>query len=641
MKVVLFMVMLVFIYDCSSRPRLDNSFYLSNSHWKLYSHPDWQDSAPSDLKIKRIVVLGTNDFHGSIDSIKESSKELEGTENIRFSVGGAAILSAYFKIIRAKYPNQTLFLDAGDATQGSLISNTFQGASVIKLYNYLNYDALVFGNHSFDFGPKTIKRYVAKPWDDPQGALKRNVRKSKAPYLVSNIIDIKTGRPVKWKNTSPYLIKTINGVKIGLIGGTTTETPESTIRANVRGLFFDDQTKTILKYAKRLRRKGAKIVLLLTHSGFDCGKRISRKLKMDIKKFNFEPDDTSLCNKSHELYQVLTKLPKNTIDGVVSGHAHAKIANFVNGIPVIQSYSRGGFFGRFELFYDSEAKKLLTDRTIIHQPTKLCHRFFADSSDCYGRDPKTDHSKQVPARFLGEEIKPDLLASQALDYYEKKIAKVRTQTITSLSAEIPAYRFKKLSPMGQLVADAVKEAGKAQIAMINSGGIKFGLQKGSINYGDLYRSLPFGDSVVIVKMNGKQLRTLVEIGTSGHDKGIIQISGLKATISMRIGAYSDLNNNGKNEDWEYNRLVNLTLADGTPIRDKKKYRVASTNFIANLGGDNYDHIFNQITAKNKSTNYVVNYRDAARKLLEVLSRKKVDISKHYLDPKNMAIEFID
>jgi 2',3'-cyclic-nucleotide 2'-phosphodiesterase (5'-nucleotidase family) len=49
--------------------------------------------------------------------------------------------------VREENPGGFLYLDAGDAMQGTLISNYFYGASTIEVFNEMGVDAMAVGNH--------------------------------------------------------------------------------------------------------------------------------------------------------------------------------------------------------------------------------------------------------------------------------------------------------------------------------------------------------------------------------------------------------------------------------------------------------------------------------------------------------------
>jgi hypothetical protein len=100
----------------------------------------------------------------------------------------------------------------------------------------------------------------------------------------------------------------------------------------------------------------------------------------------------------------LQAVPPGLVDVIVSG-GKTKVANWINGIPVLQAFPGGTSFSRADLIVEN--KRVLTEKTVVHQPVRLCHRFFKATEDCYTEDQSVDHRELVPARYWGEAIFPD------------------------------------------------------------------------------------------------------------------------------------------------------------------------------------------------------------------------------------------
>ena len=129
-------------------------------------------------------ILYVNDFHG----FAEPYKPLGGTELL----GGAAYLAGAVDRLRAGRP--TLLLAAGDMIQGNNWANLFQGKSSLELMNAMKFDAMVVGNHEFDYGQKVLKQ---------------RLREAHFPVLGANI----RGLP----RLKPYVIKEVQGIKVAIL----------------------------------------------------------------------------------------------------------------------------------------------------------------------------------------------------------------------------------------------------------------------------------------------------------------------------------------------------------------------------------------------------------------------------------------
>ena len=69
------------------------------------------------------------------------------------------------------------------------------------------------------------------------------------------------------------------------------------------------------------------------------------------------PDDLSSCDSESEIFQLARSVPHGLVDVIVAGHTHAGLAHQVDGIGIIQPYSRGQWFGRVDVVFDPTARK--------------------------------------------------------------------------------------------------------------------------------------------------------------------------------------------------------------------------------------------------------------------------------------------
>ena len=167
-----------------------------------------------------IRILHINDFH----EFAEPDKPLGSDELL----GGISYLATKANELRKEKPS--LLLSAGDMIQGDNWANLFQGESVIDWMNEMRFDAMVVGNHEFDFGQEVLKKRVAE---------------ARFPILGANVEGL--------NSLKPYIIKELDGVKIAVIGVTTEDTPISTHPKNVMGLKFLSPVDTVEKYVKELK----------------------------------------------------------------------------------------------------------------------------------------------------------------------------------------------------------------------------------------------------------------------------------------------------------------------------------------------------------------------------------------------------
>ncbi len=99
-----------------------------------------------------LTVAHINDTHSHLDASDNEWETfvIDGV-NTSVKVGGVTRLKTALDELRGSREN-VLFLHAGDAVQGTLYFNVFQGDADFDFLNYLGVDAMTFGNHEFDKG---------------------------------------------------------------------------------------------------------------------------------------------------------------------------------------------------------------------------------------------------------------------------------------------------------------------------------------------------------------------------------------------------------------------------------------------------------------------------------------------------------
>ena len=160
-----------------------------------YPYPTSSDSP----EIEYIVLIGTNDFHGNIIPMIESTSN---SQTLR--VSGLSLLSSYLDALSDEWQENLLWVDAGDQFQGSIESNSFGGEPMIKFINSKTniQRAATIGNHDFDFG---------------FGNLTQRLTESRFEHVTANLFNIYNDETVSFPNTSPSKIYTVAGVKIGIL----------------------------------------------------------------------------------------------------------------------------------------------------------------------------------------------------------------------------------------------------------------------------------------------------------------------------------------------------------------------------------------------------------------------------------------
>ncbi len=205
------------------------------------------DQATADpAGIRHLTILLTNDEHGWIAA-------QSGTGGKK--VGGAAELAGRWRSAEGYAPEgSVLLLSGGDMWTGPAISSWFNGDSAAEVMNLMGYRAAAIGNHEFDFGVDVLRRHA---------------QEASFPYLSANLVVAATGQTPDFAR--PYVVIEVGGVRVGLIGLTTTLTPLITNPRYFAGFAVQPYAAALKTYVPRVQSEGADLIVVLAHV---CGEEM-------------------------------------------------------------------------------------------------------------------------------------------------------------------------------------------------------------------------------------------------------------------------------------------------------------------------------------------------------------------------------
>ena len=347
-------------------------------------------------------------------------------------------------------------------------------------------------------------------FDWGQDTLRARMRELKPLILGANVRD-PDGGDIDWIPDDTLMTR--EGVRIGIIGLADPATPRTTMPRYVANLRFLPPALYVRERAAALRARGAEAVVVVAHIGGFC----------EIAA----PDQ---CRG--EIIELAKELPAGFVDAIVSGHTHSAINTVVNGIPVVQARSSGQALGVIDIALGGGASQRPELRAVV--------------SDSVPRDPA------VAA-----------LVAEAEAAVASRIAAPVTQADTRFARTGDQY------PLGNLIADAQRAAGRGDLAVMNNGGIRTEIRQGVVTWGDLFEVQPFGNRLVAVTIRGDALRRYLEALVDG--RGVrYHLSGV--TIEYDPSAPSG------------SRLRSVRFDDGRALENGKRYRIVMTDFLA-TGGD--------------------------------------------------------
>jgi len=383
-------------------------------------------------------VLTTSDLHGQLEArVWDWSQGRP--------VGGVAAMKPWLDSLARDCGCTSVRLDAGDEMEGTAPSNATCGRATVDALNNLGMDAAAIGNHEFDWSVDTLRARMSE---------------AHYPFLSANIT-MGTGRP-DW--ATPWKLVTKNGIKIAVIGLTTTETPTSTAPRNIQGLVFGDGAQAIKRYLPEARA-AADYVIVVAHAGAIC-------------------DSTGGGNPATchgEILDVARQLDSGSVDLIVAGHTHVRVNTVVHGIPIVEAQSSGRSIGVVDFVRVSGRREA---RVQLVTP-------YAD------------------------QVRPDVPMTEALGRQQQAVRNITERVVARL--KVPLKREGDEYGLGRLIADAQRAAGRADVAIMNNGGIRADLPEGAVTFGQAYQVQPFQNRLLRLTVKGEVLQEALEQCVAGRD----------------------------------------------------------------------------------------------------------------------------
>ena len=569
-----------------------------------------EDSNPSvkmDSVALESTILHFNDHHGHLD---ESVKKLNYGGNIGkvyTQIGGFPRIAQKANEIKASKKN-VLFMGAGDAFSGTLYHTLFQGQASVDLMNSLQLDAFTLGNHEFDGGDETLKKFIDK---------------ANFPIVSGNVV-AKKGSILDGAWT-PYIIKEIDGAKLGIIGLEIAQKTEVSSRPSDAIEFLDEVT-TVQKYADELKAKGVNKIVLLSHYGY--------KNDLDLAS-QVSGIDVIIDGDSHALMGDFSAL---SLTSQVPVYPKAVTSKSGEPMCIAQAWAHSLVLGEVDVSFSKDGK--LTK--CVGTPHLLIGDTFKQK-DASGEKVTLSGAKRneivniIDAHDnLSIVAKDSKLQEKLSDYKAQVDAKkndpigVATDSLNHI--RIPTHTYGGVDgasmPLGSdiapLVSKAFYEASlRADACIQNAGGVRVSIPAGNISYGDAYTLLPFSNTLFEIDMTGAQIKQVLEDAIinykdNGGSSGSFPYAyGLKYDIDVSKPANS--------------RISNLEIMDRktelfSNINMAKTYVIVTNNYIAE-GRDGYTTFKSAQDSGAKAIDTYLDYAESFVEYVKSLNKKGEGITK--------------
>ncbi|MEU9752036.1 5'-nucleotidase C-terminal domain-containing protein [Streptomyces althioticus] len=548
------------------------------------------------VKRYALAVMGTTDLHGHVFNW-DYYKDAEYQDPAGNAQGLARVSTLVNRIREERGRDNTLLLDAGDTIQGTPLTYyyakvdpiTAEGGPVhpmAQAMNAIGYDAVALGNHEFNYGIETLRKFEEQ---------------CDFPLLGANAVDAKTLKPA----FPPYFIKKFHvkgapPVKVAVLGLTN---PGIAIwdKAYVQGkLTFPGLEEQAAKWVPKLRSMGADVVVVSAHSGTSGTSSYGDQLP----------------HVENAAANVARQVPG--IDAILVGHAHAEIAelrvtNEKTGKEVVLSEPLC-YAERLTLF-DVE---LTFERG----------RWQVESVKASLRDAATVEDDPRITRLLGDEH------AQVVAYVNQVVG-TATETLTTVEA-----RYKD-APIIDLISkvqeDVVREAlaGTEYASLpVLSQASPFSrtseIPAGDVTIRDLSSLYVYDNTLVAKLLTGAQVRAYLEFSAeyftqtaAGTPVDVDKLTNANGRPDYNYDYVSGVTYDIDIAQPAGSRIKNLAF-DGAPVDDAQQFVFAVNNYRAN-GGGAFPHVASAPELWAEST-------EIRTRIAEWATAKGV------LDPKDFASE---
>ncbi len=344
----------------------------------------------------------------------------------------------------------------------------------------------------------------------------QRIAASHYPWLAANLLTA-DGKPAV--GTRPFALIERGGFRIGLFGLITPET--ATLSSPGDGIRFAPVRETARRMVERLREEGADFIVALTHLDFATDRRLMEEVE--------------------------------GIDLVLGGHDHDPITFYEGGSLLIKAGYDAHYLAAVDIYLDRVEKR--GRMRVVWRPE--------------WRYRSTDG------------IAPDARIRKLVERWNERLDKELAVPVGETAVELDTRRDTvrtRESNFGDLVADAMRAATGADVALTNGGGIRGNrvyAAGSALTRKDILTELPFGNVTVLVELRGADLLAALENGVSQVEKKagrFPQISGMRFRYDPALPA-------GR-------RVLEVTVA-GKPLDPGATYRVATNDYLLK-GGDGYD-----------------------------------------------------
>ncbi|MFH1155896.1 MAG: 5'-nucleotidase C-terminal domain-containing protein [Pseudomonadota bacterium] len=523
-------------------------------------------------------------FHLTLVHMNDTHSYLEASHDQKLTLAGTVVytdLGSYPRLIAkireaSKNNDQTLVLHAGDSIQGTLYFSRYNGDADMDLLNLMGLDAMVLGNHEFDKGPAFLGQFLGKARFP---VLSANVEARSVPDLAGKF--------------QPYIIKSIHGQQVAVIGVTTPATRFISNPGNQ--VQFNDLPSTVTSWVHQMEAMGINKIMVLSHQGYDEDKALAASV---------DGIDVIVGGHSHTLLggESILSLGLGT---PVAGPYPTPVTGPDGGTCyVVQAGSHGLGLGILDMVFDDRG----VIRNISGNPVLLTGDRFRQK-DPQGNLTEVDEGvrKEILTAIDGnpgvEAITEDPEALAVLEKYRPGIREIKSRQIALVPQDlrhsrIPPELFSEETGKPDQGSDIVplvcrsmlwkmRQLGyRVDLALVNTGGIRRAIPAGHMTLGDILEVMPFNNTLVVMELTGRELygvlQDAVDRASRGNTGAFPGLAGARMIFRSREAGAAPI-------------LESLEIMDnrqeGKPLDLSETYTLVTSSYLSG-GGDYYTRLEN-------------------------------------------------
>jgi 5'-nucleotidase len=407
-----------------------------------------------------LTILHTNDTHAHLESFEPFNQPLQG---------GVARRYTAIQQVRDDGGN-VILVDAGDAFQGTLFFNQWQGEEESHFMNALGYQAMAVGNHEFDLGPAKLASFVQQA-DFP--VLSANLDASADPDLGGLI--------------EAYTVLEVGGDKVGVFGLTTPDA--AFISSPGPNVVFGDAADAARATVEALEDQGINKIVALTHLGYSVDQQLAAAV---------DGIDVIVGGHSHT--------PLGDMDGAQGPYPTVVTAPAGDPVLVVSAYDWGRYLGRLDIVFNADGKV----ETYEGQP------IFIDESVAEDAGIAADVVQYAQPL---EELKNHIIGQSAVDLKgDRELVRSQETNLADMICDAMLWK---------------SAAEDTQICIVNGGGIRASIPAGDVSMGQVLEVLPFGNQIATLGLKGSDVLAALEHGLSGYEEqagAFPQVGGMRYTF---------------------------------------------------------------------------------------------------------------